>query len=72
MKITEIKMWGTKEYFAPELIEEAYGPQADVWAVGCIMYEVSATHVKRRNRSKLPTPLIVGERSMVVIFRTAP
>ena len=33
-------MWGTKEYFAPELIEGAYGPQADMWSVGCIMYEM--------------------------------
>lgn len=33
-------MWGTKEYFAPELVEQAYGPQADVWACGCILYEM--------------------------------
>lgn len=33
-------MWGTKEYFAPEVVEQAYGPQADVWAVGCVMYEM--------------------------------
>lgn len=33
-------MWGTKEYFAPELIKRAYGPQADLWAVGCIVYEM--------------------------------
>ena len=33
-------MWGTKEYFAPELIEGAYGPQADMWSIGCIMYEM--------------------------------
>ena len=34
------QMWGTKEYFAPELIAQAYGPQADVWAVGCVFYEM--------------------------------
>jgi serine/threonine protein kinase len=33
-------MWGTKEYFAPELIEQAYGPQADVWALGCVLFEM--------------------------------
>lgn len=33
-------MWGTKEYFAPELIKRAYGPQADLWSVGCIVYEM--------------------------------
>lgn len=32
--------WGTREYFAPELIDQAYGPQADVWALGCVLYEM--------------------------------
>lgn len=38
--ISRLQMWGTKEYFAPELIEGAYGPQADMWSIGCIMYEM--------------------------------
>jgi serine/threonine protein kinase len=33
-------MWGTKEYFAPEVVNQAYGPQADVWALGCVLYEM--------------------------------
>lgn len=33
-------MWGTKEYFAPEVVHQAYGPQADVWALGCVAYEM--------------------------------
>lgn len=33
-------MWGTKEYFAPEVINQSYGPQADVWALGCVLYEM--------------------------------
>ena len=33
-------MWGTAEYFAPEVINQAYGPQADVWALGCVLYEM--------------------------------
>jgi serine/threonine protein kinase len=33
-------MWGTKEYFAPEVYEKAYGPQVDVWALGCVLYEL--------------------------------
>lgn len=37
-------MWGTKEYFAPEVTERAYGPQADVWALGCILYELLTGH----------------------------
>jgi serine/threonine protein kinase len=34
------EMWGTKEYFAPEVIDQAYGPQADVWALGCVLFEM--------------------------------
>lgn len=34
------QMWGTKEYFAPEVVDMAYGPQADVWALGCVLYEM--------------------------------
>lgn len=33
-------MWGTKEYFAPEVIQQSYGPQADVWALGCVLFEM--------------------------------
>lgn len=32
--------WGTAEYEAPELLNGAYGPQADIWAVGCMLYEM--------------------------------
>jgi serine/threonine protein kinase len=38
------EMWGTKEYFAPELIDQAYGPQADLWALGCILFEMLCGH----------------------------
>eukprot|EP00981_Chlorochromonas_danica_P010733 scaffold3351_cov160-Ochromonas_danica.AAC.1 len=34
------EMWGTTEYFAPEVYERAYGFQADVWSLGCILYEM--------------------------------
>lgn len=33
-------MWGTKEYFAPELIKCAYGPQVDMWACACVLFEM--------------------------------
>jgi serine/threonine protein kinase len=36
--------WGTREYFAPELIDQKYGPQADIWALGCVLYEVLCGH----------------------------
>lgn len=37
-RLTE--MWGTTEYFAPEVYERHYGRQADVWALGCILFEM--------------------------------
>lgn len=31
---------GTKRYMAPELVRKAeYGPQVDIWALGCTVYE---------------------------------
>eukprot|EP00981_Chlorochromonas_danica_P009592 scaffold2755_cov194-Ochromonas_danica.AAC.5 len=38
-------MWGTTEYFAPEVYERAYGFQADVWSLGCILYEMLTGHL---------------------------
>lgn len=34
------EMWGTATYFAPELIDRHYGPQADMWSAGCILFEM--------------------------------
>ena len=33
-------VWGTKEYLAPEVYKRAYGPQVDVWSLGCVLYEL--------------------------------
>ncbi len=33
-------VWGTKEYLAPEVYKKAYGPQVDVWSLGCVLYEL--------------------------------
>jgi serine/threonine protein kinase len=33
-------MWGTPTHYAPELIDRAYGPQADMWSCGCAIYEM--------------------------------
>ncbi len=36
-------MVGTPYYFAPELVEDKpYSKKADVWAAGCILYELAA------------------------------
>ncbi len=37
-------MWGTPQYFSPELIDEAYGTQVDVWSLGCVLYELLSGH----------------------------
>lgn len=37
------EMWGTKAFFAPEVVEQNYGPQADVWSLGCVL--VSSSHI---------------------------
>lgn len=34
------ELWGTTEYFAPEMYEKAYGFQVDIWALGCLLYEM--------------------------------
>jgi serine/threonine protein kinase len=34
------EMWGTPRQYAPELIDRAYGPQADMWSLGCILFEM--------------------------------
>ena len=46
------EMWGTKEYFAPELIDQAYGPQADLWALGCILFEMLCGHQGEGERER--------------------
>lgn len=33
-------MWGTPTHYSPELIQKAYGPQSDMWSLGCMLYEM--------------------------------
>ena len=48
-------MWGTKEYFAPEVYKKAYGPQVDVWSLGCVLYEL-LTGVSPSPSARSPCP----------------
>jgi calcium/calmodulin-dependent protein kinase IV len=34
------QQWGTPTHYAPELIACAYGPQADLWSLGCMTFEM--------------------------------
>ena len=33
-------MWGTPTHYSPELINKTYGPQSDMWSLGCMMFEM--------------------------------
>jgi len=32
--------WGTPQYFAPEMLRKAYGPQVDIWALGVVLFQL--------------------------------
>lgn len=51
------EQWGTYEYFAPEVHNKAYGFQADVWSLGCILYEL-LTGVAAFSNKEQPTSFI--------------
>ena len=34
------EMWGTPTHYSPELINKTYGPQSDIWSLGCMLFEM--------------------------------
>lgn len=55
--------WGTHEYFAPEVLKQEYGPQADMWSLGCVVYEMLVGRVAfpmRDNSSELDERIMSG------------
>ena len=48
---------GTPYYLSPELLSsQPYGPPADVWALGCILYEVAPAYaIHSPPRHELPS-----------------
>jgi len=37
-------MRGTPYFMAPEVFEERYGPKADIWSVGCVLFQMITTY----------------------------
>eukprot|EP01032_Pedospumella_encystans_P010230 gene10230-11974_t len=69
-------MWGTKEYFAPEVYKKAYGPQVDVWSLGCVLYElltgVTAFPERERPISLFDRYMLNGGKKMRRMYQTRP
>lgn len=53
---------GTPYYMPPEICQDKpYGDKADVWSLGCLLYEMTALEVPYNGRdlSRLVRPLLV-------------
>jgi serine/threonine protein kinase len=70
------QIWGTKENFAPEVYNKAYGPQADVWALGCVLYELltgdAPFPVREMPTSVVEKYLLHGGRKLMRHFEMRP
>ncbi len=44
---SQLSVVGTEDYSAPELKKQKYGSPADIWSMGCVLYEIMS--LKHRN-----------------------
>lgn len=47
------ELWGTTEYLAPEIYNKKYGRQIDIWALGCILYEILTNNIAFRVKENI-------------------
>ena len=50
---------GTPHYMAPEIVEGDYGNAADLWSLGCVLYEMCA--LKRPDFAMTSLVNVLGE-----------
>ncbi|KAJ1416197.1 kinase-like domain-containing protein [Ochromonadaceae sp. CCMP2298] len=60
---------GTNGYIAPEVFSQAYGPQVDVWGLGCVLFELLTGEVPFKHKEIVPT---VFDKIMSLTARSAP
>jgi len=58
------KASGTLKYFSPERLENSYGPKADIWALGIVLYECAEGTLP--TLSELEQELMINEDTFVL------
>lgn len=61
------KASGTLKYFSPERLENSYGPGADIWALGIVLYECAEGPLP--TFSELEQELMINEDTLVLSAR---
>jgi len=58
---------GTLKYFSPERLENSYGPKADIWAMGIVLFECAEGPIP--TLSELEQELMINEDAFVLTSR---